>query len=172
MKIKRTLLSIAIIYNIINFLFWQHILTMPNATSMIYIIIFPVFWIITIIIVTILTFKNKLIWFKKEYKLSTIIGLFFCTPIFFLFVRSINTPESYRASSSYISKMGYTIKRERWIYNNGEQVIKYWKSDTENCNTCDTTSFKKDSTWIYFNKKKDTIKIEIYKNGKLVNVRN
>lgn len=168
MKINRTLLSIAIAYNIINFLFWQHILTMPDATSMIYVIIFPVFWIITIIIVAILAFKNKAIWFKKNYKLSTIIGLFFCTPMLFWLVRVINTPESYRASSSYASKMGYTIKREKWIYNNGAQVIKYWKADESNCNDCDSTHFKKDSTWIYLGKKKDTIKIEVYKEGKLI----
>lgn len=143
---------------------------MPDATSMIYIIIFPVFWIITIIIVAILTFKNKTIWFEKNYKVSTIIGLFFCTPIFFWFVRAINTPESYRDSSGYMSKNGYTIKYENWTYNDGSpQVIKYWKAVGENCNTCDSTHFKKDSTWIYFNKKKDTIKVEVYKNGELIN---
>jgi len=172
MKINKTVLSIAIFYNIINFLFWLHISTMSNATSMIYIFIFPSFWIISIVVVAILAFRNKATWFQKGYKTSTIVGLFFCTPIFFLFVRSVQSPGSYCNSSGYMTQNGYTYKYESWIYNTGSrQVVKYWKADEENCDTCDSSHFKRDSTWVYLNKKKDTVKVETYKNGKLISVR-
>lgn len=77
MKINKTILSIAIIYNLINFLFWEHIKIMNNATSMIYLLIFPIFWIISIIILIILALKNKSNWFNVNYKITTIISLFF-----------------------------------------------------------------------------------------------
>ena len=143
---------------------------MNNATSMIYLLIFPIFWIISIIILVILALKNKSNWFNVNYKITTIISLFFCTPILFLGFRYINRPDSYRDSTGYISKNGYTIKYENWIYydNGSRKIIKYWKAVEKDCNDCDSTHFKKDSTWIYFNKKKDTVKIEVYKNGKLI----
>lgn len=173
MKINRKLLSIAIVYNIINFLFWLHISNMSNATSMIYMFIFPCFWIATIVFAIILSLKNKAIWFQKEYKVSTIISLFFCTPVLFLSVIVINSSESYRASSSCGNENGFTIKRESWDYSDGgRQVEKYWKANELDCCECDSLRFKKDSTWIYFDKKGDTMKVENYKNGKLIRVIN
>lgn len=170
MRIIKPLLFIAIVYNIINLLFWEHISIMKDATSMIYLFIYPSYWIITFIVVVILSLKNKSIWFEKKARISTIILIFFCTPIFFFLIRTINTSNSFCDSSGYIPKKGYTIKYESWTYKNGSRkVIKYWKSDEENCTECDSTHFKKDSTWVYFNDKKDTVKVEVYKNGKLIN---
>jgi len=172
MKINKTVLSIAIVYNVINFMFWQYIKTTTGASSMIFIFIFPVFWIISILVVTILAFKNKATWFQKGYKASTIVGILVCTPILFWFVIAIQTSESYCNSTGYTPQNGYTFKYESWIYRNGSrQVVKYWKADGENCDTCDSSHFKRDSTWVYFNKKKDTVKVEIYKNDKLISVR-
>jgi len=168
MKINITTTLIAIVYNVINLLIWQHILTMPNATSMIYIIIFPCYWIITIIIVTIITLKKKARWLQKSYRLSTFVALFFCTPVFFLVIRSVKNPTSYLASSGYITKGEYTIKYESWNYTTGGlQVVKYWKADKSNCEECDSSFFKRDSTWVYF-KGKDTLRVDVYKNDKLI----
>ena len=169
MKINKTVLSIAIAYNIINFLFWKHIENMNDATSMIYLFILPLFWFISIIFLVILGLKNKLTWFNENYRISTIIILLFCTPIFFLTIRSFNSSDIYRDSTGFLSKNGYTIKYESWSYNNGSRkVTKYWKVPEINCYECDSTRFKKDSTWIYLNEKKDTIKVEVYKDGKLI----
>jgi hypothetical protein len=173
MKINRKLLSIAVVYNVVNFLFWLHISNMSNATSMIYMVIFPCFWIVTIVFVVMLSLKNKIIWFQREYNVSTIISLFFCTPILFLSFIAINSPESYRASSSCGNKNGFTVKRESWNYSDGgRQVVKYWKANELGCCECDSLRLKKDSVWIYFDKKGDTIKVESYDYGKLIEVRN
>jgi hypothetical protein len=45
---------------------------------MIYIIIFPLFWIITLITVGVLAYKNRKEWFGKEMKVSTIILFILC----------------------------------------------------------------------------------------------
>jgi hypothetical protein len=87
MKFNTNATLVAIIYNVINFLFWLRISTMPNATSMVYIFIYPCFWIITLIIVSIMGFRNKAIWFSKSYKVSTIVALFFCTPFPFMWFK-------------------------------------------------------------------------------------
>lgn len=169
MKINTTATSVAVVYNIINFLFWLHISTMPNATSMVYMFIYPCFWVITLIIMGIMGFRNKAIWFSKTYKVSTIIALFFCTPFPFIWVKAIEAPSTYCVSTGFSTQDGHTIKSEEWVYRTGGlNVIKYWKADESNCNDCDSTHFKKDSTWIYLGKKKDTIKIEVYKEGKLI----
>jgi len=86
--------------------------------------------------------------------LSTLIGLFFCTPISISLIVLLVRPSYYLASSSYTNdiKTG-----ESWNYYNGKRAVtKYWKDD------------KKDSTWVYFNKKGDTIKTETYRNDTLI----
>lgn len=172
MKINRKLLLIAVVYNSINFLFWLHISNMSNATSMIYMFIFPCFWIVTIVFAIIFSLKNNAICCQSEYKVSTMISLFFCTPVLFLSVIAINSSESYRASSSCGNENGYTIKRESWNYRGGgRQVVKYWKADEMDCCECDSLRLKKDSIWVYFDKKGDTVKIESYKDGKFIGLK-
>ena len=170
MKFNTTAILIAIIYNVINFLFWLRISTMPNATSMVYIFIYPCFWIITLIIVGIMGFRNKAIWFSKSYKVSTLVALFFCTPFPFMWFKAIAAPSTYLASTGFSTRDGHTIKSEEWVYNTGGlSVIKYWKADEPNCNDCDSSRFKPDGVWVYLGKKKDTLRIDTYKNGKLTN---
>lgn len=169
MKVNITATLIAVIYNIINFLFWLHISAMPNATSMVYVFIYPCFWIITLIIVGVLAYRNKRVWFTKAYKASTIIALFFCTPFPFIWFKAIAAPSTYLVSTGFSTKDGHTIKSEEWVYNTGGlNVIKYWKADEANCNDCDSSHFKPYGVWVYLGKKKDTLRIETYKNGKLI----
>jgi|GEM_PF-4862524 len=169
MKLNITATIIAIVYNLINFLFWLHISTMPNATSMVYIFIYPCFWVITLIIMTTLGVRNKTVWFSRTYKVSTIIALLFCTPMPFLWVKAIVAPSTYCESTGFSTKGGYTLKYEEWVYSTGAlNVIKYWKANEPNCNDCDTSYFKPDSVWVYLNKNNDTLRIETYKNGRLI----
>jgi hypothetical protein len=84
----------------------------------------------------------------------------------------IGAPSSHCASTSFSTRNGSTIKIETWIYDTGAlEVIKYWKADKLDCESCDTSHFKPDSTWVYFDKTKDTIRVDTYKNGKLINQR-
>ena len=161
--------SLALSYNVINFLFWLHLLKMPDAASMIYLIIYPCFWVIALIITGILTFQNKAIWFSKAYKLSTIVALFFCTPIPFVLSKITASPSTYCVSTGFSTENGHTIKSEEWVFNTGSlNVIKYWKADEPNCDNCDSSQFQPAGTWVYLGKKKDTLRIDIYKNGELI----
>ena len=168
MKINIVAILIAILYNIGNILMWQHIKTMPDASSMIYLIIYPCYWIIAVVIIAIIALKNKLRWFQSSYKFSTILALLFCTPIPFFVLRAVEAPSYYGAMDRFEYKGNYTEKIEQWNYNGGGvYVIKYWRANKPNCESCDTSLFKRDSTWVYF-KGKDTLKVEVYKIGKLV----
>ncbi len=98
-----------------------------------------------------------MLWFKKNIILSTLIALFFCTPISISMIALILRPATYLASSGIDGRNAYTLKSENWdYYIGGRAILKYWKDD------------KKDSTWVYFNKKGDTIKTETYKNDTLI----
>jgi energy-coupling factor transporter transmembrane protein EcfT len=157
MKINKTLSIIAIIYLTINLLFYLHASSLNGGSSMGYIFIFPAFWIITLVTVIVLAIKYRNTWFKKKYLLSTLIALFFCTPVAISIITLIGRPSSYLAVSG--SNNGKSF--EEWNYYNGKPAIfKYW------------TNGVKDSIWVYLNKKGDTTKTEAYKNDILVRTKN
>jgi len=171
MKTNKVIWFIAIIYNLINLLFWTHINNMPDATSMIYVVVYPAYWILTIVLFVILAIRNRFTWFSKSHILSTIILFILCTPLPFMAIVNLNSPTSYKSSTGFLLRNNYTIKYESWFYYSGTlQVIKYWRANKPNCQSCDSSAFRKDSIWIYFNKSGDTVKIETYKNDKLINL--
>lgn len=170
MKWNITLTWFTLGFILTNFLFYLHISTMNGGSSIIYIFIYPIFWLLTILIAGLWSYKQRHFWFKKDVKTSSFILLFFCTPVpIFLFSALIRT-EMYCASTGFTPKNGETIKSETWVYNNGKLAIrKYWKINIENYNgNGDDDSFKKDSTWIYLKKDGDTLKIETYKDNQLI----
>ncbi|MDB5139177.1 MAG: hypothetical protein JWR12_1093 [Mucilaginibacter sp.] len=117
-----------------------------------------------------MSFRDKAIWFSKSYKVSTIVALFFCTPFPFMWFKAITAPSTYCVSTEFSTRDGHTIKTEEWIYSTGGlNVIKYWKADEPQCNDCDTSAFKPEGVWVYLGKKKDTLRVDTYKNGKLIN---
>lgn len=158
MKITRTLTIIAIAYLLTNLLFFWHASTLNGGASMGYIFIFPFFWACTIILVIILSIKNRKQWFQRRQLFSTLIALFFCTPISISLIALVVRPASYLASSGSNQNSGSTISFEEWNYYNGKQAItKYWKDG------------QKDSVWVYFDKKGDTMLTETYKGDSLIN---
>jgi hypothetical protein len=157
MKITRTLTVIAIVYLLINLLFYWHATTLNGGTSIVYIFIFPFFWAITIILVIVLSIKNRKLWFQKKQLLSTLIALFFCTPVPLSLTVLVLRPPYYLAASGSNQENGSTIRFEEWNYYSGKQAItKYWKDE------------QKDSVWVYFDKKGDTISTETYTEDKLI----
>lgn len=161
MKWNQTLLKIAIGYSVINILFYTHILNLNGGSSLIYVLIYPLFWLLTIIIISALTYKKRKSWLSKQLKVSTIILLVFCTPLPLLICSSLIQSDIYRSSTSYNSKNGKITKIETWDYTNGKTAIKkFWKNENI-----------KDSLWIYFDKNGDTLKTEIYKNNQLLKIK-
>ena len=169
MKLNKTLLLIAIGFLIINLFFFKNSETLNGGRAMIYIIIFPLFWIATLITVGILAFKNRKEWFSKEMIISTIAFLILCTPLSIWVFSTLTRPEIQLIGTGYNPRNGMTIKTETWNYNSGQTAVtKFWKIDTENWTSTTEKDFKKDSIWVYLDKKGDTLRIEKYKNDQLV----
>jgi hypothetical protein len=155
MKINKTLSLIAVVYLLINLLFYLHASSLTGGADMGYIFIFPAFWIITLITVFILSIKNRKIWFRKQMLLSSLVAIFFCTPISISsFVMIVQSP-IYLVSSGY---NGDNKTLEEWLYRSSQKIAitKYWRHN------------KKDSTWVYFNNHGDTIKTEFYRSDTLI----
>ncbi len=170
MKWNITLTWFTLVFIFINLLFYLHSSSMNGGSSIIYIFIYPIFWLLTLFIVTFWSYKQRDIWFKKDIKTSTFILLFFCTPIPLFLFGALQRPEMYRSGTGFNSINGITIKDETWNYNNGKTaIIKYYKINVENyMGNGDDDRFKKDSTWIYFEKTGDTLKTETYKDDQLI----
>ncbi len=169
MKLNKTLLLIAIGFLIINLFFFKNSETLNGGRAMIYIIIFPLFWVTTLIIVGILAYRNRKEWFNKEMKISTIVFLILCTPLSIWGFSALTRPEIQLSGTGYNPRNGITIKTETWNYSSGQTAVtKFWKLDTENWTSSDENQFKKDSIWVYYDKTGDTLKIEKYKNDQFV----
>ncbi|WP_373060431.1 hypothetical protein [Zunongwangia sp. H14] len=164
MKLNKTLTFIAIGFLIINLLFFRNLETLNGGRAMIYVFIFPLFWIATLITVGFLAYRNRREWFSNKMKVSTIILLILCTPLSVWAVSSLARPEIHLGGTGYNPIKGITIKSETWNYNSGQiAVTKFWKLNTD-----DNSGYKKDSIWVYYDKKGDTVKIEKYKNDQLI----
>lgn len=170
MKWNITLTWFTLGFILFNSLFYLHLSSMDGGSSIIYIFICPIFWLLTLIIVAFWSYKQRNIWFKENLRNSSFILLFFCTPIPIFMFGSLVRPEIYLSGISFNSKNGITIKKEDWNYNSGKTaIIKYWKINIENyMGNPDDDRFKKDSTWIYFEKDGDTLKTETYKDDQLI----
>ncbi|WP_143185698.1 hypothetical protein [Psychroflexus salarius] len=142
---------------------------MNGGRAMIYIIIFPVFWIATLVTVGILAYRNRKKWFNKKMRISTIVFLILCTPLSIWGFSALTRPEIQLSGTGYNPTNGITIKTETWIYNSGQTAVrKFWKLDKVNSTNSEESEYKKDSIWVYFDKKGDTLKVEKYKNDKLI----
>ena len=169
MKLNKVLLCIAIGFLIINWLLFEHSTTLNGGGAMIYIFIFPLFWILTVVIVGVLGYRNRKEWFAKEMKISTIVFMILCTPLSIWGFSGLLESEIQLVGTDYNPTNGITIKTETWNFNSGKTAVKkYWKLNTENWTDSTESDFKKDSIWVYFDKKGDTIKVEKYTNDLLI----
>lgn len=84
-----TLLYISIAYFFINIAFFFHMTTMNGGGSMIYVFILPIFWLTTIIGVSIFAYNQRKLLFEKSRKKISIILLILCTPFPYLILGQI-----------------------------------------------------------------------------------
>ncbi len=133
-----------------------------------------------IIIILCIIYRNK--WFQKNILFSSMVCLIFCTPIpliSYYYIESYFSEEQSIISQSggecgpaciyYTTeyKNGEVFKKEIIYENQSSNVVveeRYWHKFEMH------EEFRKDSTWIYFNKE-DTVKIEYFEDGVLVNTR-
>lgn len=84
MKLNIPLTWIMICYMVINFLFAYHESTMRGGAGLIYVLIFPIFWILSGIYIGFITIRNRNNWFNRNMQFSTICLLKLCTHFPFL----------------------------------------------------------------------------------------
>ena len=84
-----TLIYITVAYFFINTAFFFHMTSMNGGSSLVYVIILPIFWLLTIIIVGIFAYNQRKILFEKERKKTSIILLTLCTPFPYIIIGQI-----------------------------------------------------------------------------------
>ena len=130
----------------------------------------PAIWLISIILGLIVALVYRKILFRRVSLGWTLPLLLLCTPVPFLAVASVLLhQDTYGAESDYITRDGYVLKHEEWVYNSGKQAVnKYYRLINEADDMGDDSKLPRDSVWTYFNKAGDTVKVESYDNGKLL----
>jgi hypothetical protein len=138
------------------------------------VIVMPVLWGLSIITALIISIINRKYLFLKKIVVWTILALVFCTPFPLAILNNLihPTPETQISSTGYNPQNGKIFKTEDWQYseNSKKYVKKYFIADSTAEATYGEAAFKKDSTWTYLNKTGDIIKVEYYKDGKLIKV--
>jgi hypothetical protein len=172
MKNLYKLIIIAISANILTVLLYSHLMTLPGESGeswFIGLFCMPAIWIISAVLAIILSYKNRKLYFQKNFWLWTILLIVFCTPIpiGFIYAEFFDS-DTYQAESDTIARNDHSLMHEEWVYksNNKMAVNKYYRTQGNE----DTLTYKRDSIWTYFNKSGDTIKIEKYDNGKLISI--
>ena len=170
MAVNKNLLKLVIAYIVINLLLVNNLNETEHGNGIIFVYIFPLLWIVMLIAVVVYVYKDKKELFSKRQVFLNIILLFLSTPLTTGIASYLINSDIELSVSSYISKKGGVIRYEEWVYRHSQKtaIIKFWKSNAENHFEMDDKNFKKDSNWIYFDKKGDTIKIEKYKNDSLI----
>ena len=173
MKKLLPIIIVAVIANAITFSFYCYAAGEPEGSdlSLAFALTVPAVWVITLITVIIITIRRRKAIFKKGGLFWKLLVLLFGTPIPFLIVFLILSPPFaiYQAQSGYYPHNGYTIKNEEWNYPDGKHAVtKYFRLNSEKYERAPESAFKRDSTWVYFDKTGDTTKMEWYKNGRLI----
>jgi hypothetical protein len=130
----------------------------------------PAIWLISIIIgLTVAIVYRKMLFMRASLG-WTLLLLFFCTPVPFSVLAAVFLhKDNYCAETDYITREGYVLKHEEWVYNSGKIAVnKYYKLVNQNEDTGDDAEFPKDSVWTYFNRGGDTVKVEHYDKGRLL----
>jgi len=77
---NETLIYIAVGYFLIHVAFYFIMMSMEGGSSLAFVFILPIFWIVTIIGVGIFAYQKRAAFFEKKKKIRSIILLIFCTP--------------------------------------------------------------------------------------------
>lgn len=172
----RSLIILSIVANVLTIGLYNYAASQPGGSgaSLAFIVLWmPAVWIVTIVLAIVLTLKRRRELFVRGKTKWTLLTLLCCTPIpFYVGYQLMHpAPETLRAGSSYSPKNGKIYKSENWYYTSNHRqkyVNMYFVADSSDEKTNGDNAFKKDSTWIYFTNTGDTLKVEKYKEGRLV----
>jgi hypothetical protein len=172
----RPLIIIAIIANLLTIALYNYAASQPGGTgaSLAFIVLWmPAVWITTIVLTIVLTLKRRQKLFVSGKTKWTLLALLFCTPIplYFGYQLTHPAPDTLRSGSSCSPKDGKIYKSENWYYTSDyrqKYVDMFFIADSLDEKENGENAFKKDSTWTYFTKAGDTLKVEKYKDGQLI----
>lgn len=172
----RPLIIVAVIANILTVALYYYAASQPGGTgaSLAFIVLWmPAVWITTIVLTIVLALKRRKNLFVNGKSKWTSLTLLFCTPIplYFGYQLTHPTPDTLRSGSSYSPKDGKIYKSENWYYTSNyrqKYVDMYFIADSLDERANGENAFKKDSTWTYFTKTGDTLKVEKYNAGQLI----
>jgi membrane-anchored protein YejM (alkaline phosphatase superfamily) len=148
--------------NLLTIAFWAFGFGMPgeNLTEwLIFLLVLPLIWIVCLIFLAIFVYKGRRELFRRPILKWTIPVVLFCTPLpMSIIYFELLLPDTYLAERDSLNNE----RHEEWVYrsNNKLAVNKYYTPGNDEPQN-------RDSTWTYYDKGGDTVKIEKYKNGKL-----
>jgi hypothetical protein len=169
MKLSRILFLIALAANGVTLVSYHWVTIQPSSSGagMIYVLfIFPGIWIAFVVIAVALTvsLRNRT---GPDSSALRIIAFIFCTPIPILsiavgkYLMEERGPALFTTSVETRDHVIY--KSEVWTgRDDGAYVQMYFKADSTELYSVGESAYKKDSTWVYMDKKNDTLKVEIY----------
>lgn len=171
MKNLYKLIIVAVSANILTILFYSYLMTLQGESGEAWFIglfCLPAIWITSIILAIVFSYKNRKLYFQKSVWMWTILFVAFCTPIpiGFIYAEFIEA-DTYQSESDNISGHDSSLMHEEWVYrsNNKMAVNKFYRIHGS---SYDTSKYKRDSVWTYFNKAGHITKIEKYNDGKLI----
>ena len=179
MTLLKPFIIIAIIANLLTIALYNYAASQPGGTgsSLAFVVLWmPAVWITTIILTIIIAVKRQQKLFVNGNIKWAVSTLLFCTPIplYFAYQLVHPTPETLRSSSTYKPIDGKIYKSESWYYTSDyrqKYVDMYFIADSLDEKVNGENAFKKDSTWTYFTKTGDTLKVEKYQAGQIISVK-
>lgn len=171
----RPLIILAIVANVLTILFYKSSAAEPGGTgaSLAFVLVWmPLIWITTFVIALIITIKKRKQLFGSK-SLLTIFILLFCTPVpLVLGFWSTDKEEGILlTNTSFRPINGKIYKTQTYSYRSGKRlkyVDMYFVADSTEEKLQGNNAYKHDSVWVYFTEKGDTLKVEKYDLGRLL----
>jgi hypothetical protein len=176
MRQLRPLIFIAVTANSLTLILYSYAASQPGGTGIfMYFILFwmPAVWLTSIIAtVVIAIIKRKKLFHGQIFK-WTLLTMLFATPLPILALMYLISSKDYREGTSVNHKDGKVYITETWANRSNyiRTLEKHFTADSIQERTYGEKSYKKDSSWIYFESNGDTIKIEYYKNDNLISTK-
>jgi hypothetical protein len=159
------IIYLALAANLLTLVFWFFGLGLPGENLkgwLVFMFALPFIWVTCLILLIVFAYKGRKELFRRQVLKWTIPCILFCTPLpMGIIYFELLLPDTYLAERDSLNNE----RHEEWVFrsNNKLAVNKYYLPGNDK-----PSDKNRDSTWTYYNKAGDTVKIEKYKNGKLI----
>jgi hypothetical protein len=175
MKQLRPIIITALLANIITFVLYKYVTSLPSESGMdLMFILFamPVVWLTSSIVTCIILSSKREALSKKPILYWSILTFIFATPIpaFAIYHLTNPMPET-RCDGELINYYNQRVyKLETWEITATHEKFadKYFVADSIQEEKYGDKAYKRDSIWVYYDNKGDTIKLEYYKDDSLI----